>query len=89
MQSIRSTIILVSLRVFQFFQPVFQPLQLFCRKIFAFDGIDDCFQYVLANIIGRIHVIEVVVVFIFHKVVSETFEHFEQDGNSFGIVALA
>ena len=72
----------------QFFQSIFQPLQLCCWKIPAFDRADDCLHHVLANIVGTVHIIELVVMLVFLEVVSKAFEHFKQDGYSFGIAAL-
>lgn len=35
---------------------------------------------------SRMHFIEIVIILVFHKVVSEVFKHFKQDGDYFGIV---
>lgn len=88
-QRIRHTIILVCLRMLRFLQSVFQSPQLFRWKIPTLNRTDDCLHHILTNIVGTVHVIEIIVMLVFHKVVSKAFEHFEQDGYDFGIVALA
>lgn len=88
MQCIRHTIIFVCLCMLQLLQFVFQPLQLCRWEIPIFDGIDDCLHHVLADIIGTVHIIEVVVMLVFHEVVSEASEDFNQDGYSICIIAL-
>ena len=88
-QRIRHSIILECLRMFQLLQFVFQSLQLFRWEIPVFEAIDDSLHHILANIVGTVHVIEVVIMLIFHKVVSEAFKYFQQDGYSFDKIALA
>ncbi len=88
MQCIRHTIIFVCLCMLQLLQFVFQPLQLCRWEIPIFDGIDDCLHHVLADIIETVHIIEVVVMLVFHEVLSEAFKYFELDGYSFTIITL-
>ena len=40
------------------------------------------------QIIIRLYIIEIAIVFIFNEMVSETFKYLEEDGYGFGIVAL-
>ena len=88
-QCIRHTVILVCLCMFQIFQTVFQTLQLCIGENSAFNSINDFLHHILANIVRTVHVIEVVIMLIFHKVVSEAFKYFQQDGYSFDKIALA
>ena len=73
----------------QLLQFVFLSLQFCHREIPAFNSIDDCLHLVLAEIIRLINIIEEIIMLVFHKVVGETFEDFEQDCYGFNIVALA
>ena len=59
------------------------------RENSAFNSINDFLHHILANIVRTVHVIEVVIMLIFHKVVSEAFKYFQQDGYSFDKIALA
>lgn len=88
-QRIRYSVILVCLRMFQLLQSIFQTLQLCIGENSAFNGINDFLHHILANIVRTVHVIEVVIMLIFHKVVSEAFKYFQQDGYSFDKIALA
>ena len=88
-QRIWHTVVFVCLCMLQLLQSVFQPLQLCCWKIPVFYTIDNCLHHVLANIIRTVHVIEIIVMLVLYEVVSEAFEHFEQDSYGFGILALA
>ena len=74
----RRSVILVCSGILQLFQSVLQPLQFLIGKVPSLDDSND-----------RIHVIEIGIVLIFHKVISEALKHFEQDGNGIGIIALA
>ena len=76
-QRIWHTVVFVCFCMLQLLQSVFQPLQLSCWKIHVFDAIDNCFHHVLADVIWTVHIIEIVVMLIFHKVVSEAFEYFD------------
>ena len=82
-QRIWHTVVFVCLCMLQLLQSVFQPLQLCIGEIPILDSINDSLHHILTNIVGTVHVIEIVVMLVFHKVVSETFEHFEQDGYGF------
>ena len=72
----------------QLLQFVFLSLQFCHREIPAFNSIDDCLHLVLAEIIETVHIIEVVVMLVFHEVLSEAFKYFELDGYSFTIITL-
>ena len=88
-QRIRHSVILVCFGILQLFQSVLQPLQFLIGKVPSLDDSNDRFHHILTNIVGQIHVIEIGIAFIFHKVISEALKHFEQDGNGIGIIALA
>lgn len=66
----------------QLLHSIFQSLQLYRWEFPAFDRTNDCLHHVLADIIGTVHIIEIIVMLVHHKMVDETFEDFEQDGSS-------
>ena len=63
---------------------IFQLLsQFFIVKTPTLNGDDDCLHHLLTDIVRTIHIIEVIIMPVFHEVVSEAFENFEQDGYGF------
>lgn len=73
----------------QLLQSVFQTLQLHIGKIPILDRADDSLHHVLTDIIGAVHIIEIVVMLIFYEMIGEAFKYFQQDGYSFDKIALA
>ena len=74
--------------MYQFFHSSFQPLYFLCWEIGTPYSIYNRFHHILADIIGRIHIVEVIVMPVFHEMIRKTFEHFKQYSYCVGIVAL-